>query len=105
MKNLIECYILWFDDLRGEGRVRCLKSGNTAMIYACNIKGKKTWYPETACVSYGIGQIVQVEQDCNGFIIGHTQGFFNQDKWQGLNHANLAFKCDDDGNAINGLFN
>ena len=101
---LIECYVVWFDRLSGDGIVRCLASDRRADIFACNIKGKRTWFPETACVYYGVGQIVQVQQDSNGFVIGVTPGEFDAEKWNRLDHDRLAFKCDTDGNATNGLF-
>ena len=77
-------------------------------IYACNIKGKKTWYPETACVYYNEGQEIDVELHVtHGFeiiVVGLTQGFFDEAKWNSLDKDRLAFKCDEQGNAINGLF-
>ena len=77
-------------------------------IYACNIKETKTWYSETACVFYTEGQVVDVEikvfSNFKLFICGLTPGHFDAEKWNSLNQSKLAFKCDENGRAINGLF-
>lgn len=77
-------------------------------IYACNIQGKKTWYPETACVYYTEGQEVDVELSVFSgfklFVNGLTPGYFDEAKWNALDKSRLAFKCDEDGKAVNGLF-
>lgn len=77
-------------------------------IYACNIVGKRTWYPETACVYYNKGETVDVELDVfHGFklfVKGITPGHFDEQRWNSLDQSRLAFKCDEHGNAINGLF-
>lgn len=77
-------------------------------IYACNIEGKRTWFPETACVFYTEGQEIQVElkvfSDFKLFVCGLTPGYFDSEKWERLDKTRLAFKCDENGNAINGLF-
>jgi hypothetical protein len=78
--------------------------GKTAFIYACNIPGKKTWYPETACMYFNEGQEIEVIQDANGFIIPQTPGIFDESKWNGLDQSRLAFKCDENGKATTGLF-
>jgi hypothetical protein len=101
----IKVEVVFFDRRDGEGLVRCLSSRNVAPIYACNIPGKKTWYAETACVYYNEGDIVEVTQDEEtGFIIGVTPGIFDENKWASLDQNKLAFKCDQNGDAINGLF-
>lgn len=77
-------------------------------IYACNIQGKKTWYPETACVYYTEGQNVDVElvvfSGFKLFVNGLTPGHFDKQRWESLDQSRLAFKCDENGKAINGLF-
>jgi len=77
-------------------------------IYACNIEGKKTWYPETACVYYTEGQLIEVElsvfSNFQLFVNGLTPGHFDSEKWDRLDKSKLAFKCDENGKAINGLF-
>lgn len=105
MKKTIECYVISFDRNRGEGMIRAVYGNglNWGTIYACNIPGKKTWYPETACVYYGVGQVIEVCVDDN-FNIPVTRGEFDAEKWAGLDQSRLAFKCNDDGKAINGLF-
>jgi len=105
-----EAEVRWFDKLTGEGMVRLLGddySGQSLTIYACNINGKKTWFPETACVSYGKGQAIQVEVSYDKyatFVTGLTQGTLDVEGWENLKHQDLAFRCDDDGNATTGLF-
>jgi len=101
---MIECVVLWFNRQSGEGFVRSLKDGSSGEIYACNIKGKRTWYPETACVHYAPGEIVQVEVDDNGFVLGLTPGIFDRAKWETLDHERLAFRCDETGKLVTGLF-
>ena len=77
-------------------------------IYACNINGKKTWYPKTACVYYTEGQEVDVElkvfSNFKLFVNGLTPGHFDSERWNSLDQSRLAFKCDENGKAINGLF-
>jgi hypothetical protein len=98
----------WMRPGDGEGWVTILETGDSLPIYACNIKGTKTWYPETACVYYETGQVVDVECKVFAggqvFVCGLTPGYFDADKWARLDQKRLAFKCDDNGNAINGLF-
>lgn len=73
-------------------------------IYACNIPGKKTWFAETACVFYVEGQIIDFDIKEGGFIVPTTPGIFDAEKWNSLDQDRLAFKCDENGKAINGLF-
>lgn len=77
-------------------------------IYACNIEGKKTWYPETACVSYEEGQLIDVKLSVFSsfklLVIGLTPGKLDAERWNSLDKNRLAFKCDEKGEAINGLF-
>lgn len=96
--------VTMFDRLRGEGLVSGLNDEGVFTIYACNIPGKKTWFPETACVYYEERTIVDVRVDDEGFVIGITNGVFDEAKWNSLDHDRLAFKCDEGGKAINGLF-
>ncbi len=99
--------VLWFDLSRGVGVVDGLNGEGDYTIYACNIKGKRTWYPETACVFYMKGEEVDVELEIQygaTFCIGLTQGYPDNEKWESLDQDRLAFKCDENGKAINGLF-
>ena len=96
--------VLWFDRSRGEGMIR-VEDGHVTFVHAANIPGKKTWYDETACVYYEKRQEIEVRWDaqiqqwrCE------TRGHFDAEKWAGLPQERLAFKCDEDGKAINGLF-
>lgn len=99
--------VKYFCRLSGDGAVELMDQDTTLPIYACNIKGKRTWYPETACVYYDKGQVIDVivkfdEYAC--FVIGETQGTLDTEKWARLDQDSLAFRCNDDGEAITGLF-
>jgi hypothetical protein len=76
-------------------------------IYACNIYGAKTWYPETASVYYDVDQEITVRGNVIGrelFLMGITPGTLNVEQWDRIKNKNLAFRCDDNGNAVTGLF-
>jgi hypothetical protein len=77
-------------------------------IYACNIAGKRTWYPETACVYYEPGEVVDVELKVFSgfqlFVCGITPGHFDAKHWDLIKDKGLAFRCDEEGNAVTGLF-
>lgn len=98
--------VRWFDKRDGEGMV----SGEAGTFYinAAGIPGKKTWYGSTACVFYTEGQIIEAEiveeHDRGGYLRLITPGTFDQVKWDSLDHDRLAFRCDENGNALNGLF-
>lgn len=92
-----------FDKSRGQGFIQ-LEDGELGILYASNIKGKKTWYPETACVFYNIGQEFEYEIKHERFVCGLTQGHFDADKWNSLDQDRLAFKCNEEGETTNGLF-
>ncbi len=98
--------VRWFDNTSGEGAVT-IDEDLTLTIYACNIKGRKTWYPHTACIYYSPGQIVDIKVDCHSrrtlFAIGETEGTFDSEGWDRIKDKNLAFRCDSDGSAITGL--
>lgn len=86
--------------------VRGLNGEGQWWLHACNIKDSKTWYPETACVYYDKGQIVEVTLDISygaTFCIGITQGIIDQEKWDSLDQNNLPFRVKDDG-SVTGLF-
>lgn len=97
--------VLSWDFLRGEGLVR-LESGEAREIYACNLPGRKTWFPETACAFYEPGETVEVKLDIHltkTFVLGVTQAYIDNEKWDSIKDKNLSFRCDDDGKAITGL--
>lgn len=101
--------VRWFSRISGEGMVRVTIGDreHCLPIYACNIKGKKTWYPETACVYYEKDQTIEVEvkwDDHACFVIGLTPGTLDVEAWDRIKEKDLAFRCDDDGNATTGLF-
>lgn len=104
----IQGVITWFDQNSGKGFVKCIKTKQQYSIFACNFIGKKTWYPETACMYAKKGAIVIFDLADMGDYITATniQGdtHFDSEKWNSLDQSKLAFKCDDNGNATNGLF-
>lgn len=98
--------VKWFRRDDGEGAIETALG--TFRVYACNIKGAKTWYPETACMYLKEGETVQFDLADMGDhptpskVRGNV--YFDKEKWDSLDQSRLAFKCDEDGNAINGLF-
>lgn len=104
--KILKGVVSWFNRTSGEGYIRVEGEGLWP-IYACNIKGKKTWYPETACVYLNEGDEVEVEIQpflSGSLLVCHTPGIVDEDKWNRLDQSTLAFKCNDKGEAINGLF-
>lgn len=97
----------WFSARSGEGSVT-LETGLRLDIFACNIVGRKTWYPETACVYYTEGQEVQIKVDVHSpsavFAIGLTPGTLDVEAWENIKDKNLAFRCNDVGELTTGLF-
>lgn len=98
--------VRWFNNISGEGMIDC--DGHSLPIYACNIKGRKTWYAETACVYYKKDQVVDCHIEVHGsqryFVIGDTPGHFDAEGWDRIKDQNLAFRCNEAGEAVNGLF-
>jgi hypothetical protein len=98
--------VLWFRD-DGTGMIEIPELNERLPIYACNIAGKKTWYPETACVFYERDQEIDVSLAVHPgqtFVIGVTPGHVDQVKWESLDHSKLAFRCNEAGEAVTGLF-
>lgn len=101
----IKAVVKWFDRRDGECSVRGLNDEGTFRIYACSIPGKKTWYPETACVYYNEGDEIEIEPlDEPPYAKAITPGIFDEAKWNSLDHDRLAFRCDENGEALCGLF-
>lgn len=76
-------------------------------VYSCNIKGAKTCYSETACMNLERDQTVTLDitGDIHQLFACVTEGgTFDAEKWASLDQSRLAFKCDETGKAINGLF-
>lgn len=96
--------VSWFNQVTGQGYVEIPKLNQKMPIFACNIKGKKTWYENTACVYYDKGQTVWVRFVHPHFIEGLTQGTIDVQKWLSFDRDKLTFKCDSEGKTINGLF-
>jgi hypothetical protein len=94
--------VRWFDKNSGEGMIKCDVTDRIYMVYACNLIGRKTWYAETACVYLNEGD--KVTFNLNGDFVVDIPGIFDAEKWNKLDQSKLAFKCNDEGQAINGLF-
>ena len=102
----IQAKVLWFDKSSGSGSFLSLDGNSIGFIYACNIPGKKTLFPHTACVYYNAGDVIDVEwiDTCNLWI-SHTRGIFDHELWNSIpNKENLSFTVADDGKLISGLF-
>jgi len=67
--STIKAKVVWFDRRDGEALVRGLNGEGTAVLYACNIPGKKTLYPSTACVYYDQDQEIEVEVSEYGLLV------------------------------------
>lgn len=110
-----------YDGKKFKAKISCFDSGWTKAyvhildtdlsilpIYACNIVGKKTWYPETACVYYENNQIIEVELKVYSggkiFVCGLTPGILDEERWNKIKNDSLAFRCNDKGEIITGLF-
>ena len=105
--KVFDAEVRWFDRSSGVGNIYVPALDQCYTIYACNLPGKKTWFAETACVYYNEGQQIQVTLDARmsvTFIIGQTVAFIDNEKWNSLDQSKLAFKCDDEGHVITGLF-
>ncbi len=101
----IDAEVLSFDKNRGSGLVRI--QGGVYDVYACNIEGKKTWYPETACMYLNKSDTVKVNLTGAYFklFVNVIQGgIFDSDKWDRLDQDKLAFKVNAVGTLKNGLF-
>lgn len=104
---IFKARVLWFDASSGEGSVRGLNGEGTFGLYACNIPGTRTWYPETACVTHAEGQVIDVELKVSygcSILVSHTPGTLDKAKWDALDQSKLAFKCNEAGEPVNGLF-
>ncbi len=105
IKKIVRTTVTWFDKSSGEGFVHL--EGYPYIIYACNIKGKKTWFSETACVYYTENQEIDIKIDeAYGeiFIIGLTPGTVDIEKWERIKDSKLISKCNDRDEPITGLF-
>lgn len=96
--------VSWFNKDSGIGYIKCSKTQTLVPVYACNILGKKTWYPETACIYLEKGQEVSFKHSEACGAVDVTNGTLDLDKWNKLDQSKLAFKCNEQGRAINGLF-
>lgn len=101
----VEGIVRWFDRLSGDGVVEV--EGVPLRVYGCNIKGAKTGFPETACMylepsSKVIGDLFDFHDHVS--LVNIQGGVFDAEAWAKLDHSKLAFKRDENGNFINGLF-
>jgi hypothetical protein len=96
--------VSWFDKIEGMIKTDL----GLFSVYACNIVGAKTWYPETACMYLVEGETVEFDlSDMGEFLTpSKVRGsvYFDSAKWNSLDQSKLAFKCNDQGEALNGLF-
>lgn len=97
--------VTFFDRLSGDGVV-LLNSGIETDISACDIPGKKTWLPNTACVYYDINQEIELKWD-NTLDIWRclTQGILDHKKWCSLQKKSgrLALECTETGKLVHQL--
>ena len=102
-RKFYKAIVLWFDKSSGEGMIN-IENQHSQFIVACDIPGKKTWYPNTACTFYKDGQKIKVwfDKEINQFRPA-TPGFLDKRKWNRIKNQNLAFRCNSRGKAINGL--
>jgi hypothetical protein len=99
--------VVYFNTRSGEGMLRCSALNAEFFVYACNVLGRKTWYPETACVNLIEGSVVTFDLADMGTHMTPTNvtgGVVDAEKWASLDQSKLAFKCDEQGKAVNGLF-
>ena len=86
----------------------CIASIQSIMtVYSCNIKGAKTCFPETACMYLEKGDQVTVDLvgDIHQIFVNVTSGGrFDAEKWASLDQSKLAFKKNEDGEILSGLF-
>ena len=97
--------VSWFDKSKGEGMVRA--NGSLYRVHACNILGAKTGYAETACMDLIEGSEVTFDLFDFGDHVSACKvqgGVFDAVKWASLDQSKLAFKMDENGQFINGLF-
>lgn len=93
--------VQWFSGDIGTIRVDSIDL--SIKVHACNIIGAKTWFPETACIYLEKGQIVEFEySECGANKV--TNGIIDTEKWNSIKDQNLAFRCNENGEAITGLF-
>jgi hypothetical protein len=97
--------VSWFDKSSGVGMVKLPdgQHGPSVPLYACNIPGRRSWFAETACMYFNAGDKVECYID-SGLLVAVTPGEFDQEKFDAINWDNASFKCNDDGQLLNGLF-
>lgn len=98
--------VRWFDKLSGSGSIDG-NDGNSYWVFACNILGAKTMYEHTACMYLERDQTVEFEivpgcESCGACNV--SNGIFDAEHWERIKDKSLAFRLDEHGNAINGLF-
>lgn len=101
----LEAKVSWFSYDTGYVKIESLDL--LLPVYACNIKGAKTWYEQTACTFLKKDETVLVQLIDLGHMSVKVVGgsiHFDQAKWDSLDQAKLAFKCNENGKATSGLF-
>jgi len=99
--------VRFFNKSKGSGYVYIESLDLNIEIFASNIQGKKTWFPETACVSYEENEIIECHLSGSYnhlLLVGDTVGQLDVGHWELIKDSGLAFKCDSEGKALNGIF-
>ena len=96
--------VRWFDRLSGTGVIRDVETDQCYRVWACNIIGAKTWFEHTACMYLEQGQPVEFTpvDGCGACYV--TNVIFDSEHWDRIKDQKLAFRCDENGKAITGLF-
>lgn len=102
-----EATVAWFNRSLGRGCV-VEADGTWHILYACNIEGKKTWFSETACIYVNEGDVLTCKLEHltsrEPICVSLTRGTVDEEKWASLDQSRLAFRCNDKGKAVSGLF-
>lgn len=93
-----------WNPVEGRGWVKIAQWDQVMPIYACNIEGKRSWWPEHACVSYERGQHVRVQFKEPHFVIGLTPGTFNAEQFASQDRSRMTFNVNEAGQVTSGLF-
>lgn len=84
--KVFKAQVISFDRSRGIALLDGLDTAGVLHLYACNIPGKKTWFPETACVYHDKGEVIEVElifadAFSTPILVSHTPGIVDEVKW------------------------
>jgi hypothetical protein len=89
-----------FDMDTGEGWIK-LKDLGSFTVYACNLKGRKSWWPHLACTYLEVGQKVTVDrlaETAGGLTCVVSKDVkFDPEKWDSIDRKDCSFTEQDDG--------